>query len=228
MPSRSLLHLSLACCLAVSGTASAQASDDEAKRLYELGSERYDQRDFASSIQSFRRAYELSKRKELLYNIGVCYRELGDLEPSLDAFRQYLAFLGPSAPNAEVVRRQIADLERLVPARLELHARERRETAITIDGMPRGAAPVSVSLPAGAHTLVAESGGRAERLSLSLTAGERRILEVGPRRRTGLWIGLGLGAGVVVATAVTLAVVLTWPPPDPHRGTLDPQVVDIR
>lgn len=206
----------------------AQAVDVEARRLYKLGAERFDARDFKSAASAFQNAYELSHRKELLYNIGVCHREVGELEPALDAFRQYLAFAGPDGTNSVAVRQQIADLERLVPARLEVHSRG-AAAHLVLDGTITGTTPFVTSVPAGTHTLVARDAGPEDRLSLTLAAGERRLVEVGHKNRKPLWLGLGLGIGsaVVAAGIVTIAVLVTRPA-ELHPGTLDPMIVNVR
>lgn len=203
------------------------AADDEARRLYKVGIERFDARDFKSAVAAFQNAYDFSHRKELLYNIGVCHREVGELEPALDSFRQYLAFAGPNGANSDVVRQQIADLERLVPAKLEVHSRG-KTARLTLDGTAAGNTPFATTLPAGTHVLVARGAGPEDHLSLALVAGERRLVEVGRAPRTKLWIGLGVGAAVLVVAGVVTASVLATRPAELHPGTLDPQVVNVR
>lgn len=234
MSLRSIVIGVLLCGFAANAGAQAESSgvfskapDEEARRLYKAGSERFDARDFTNAATMFQHAYELSHRKELLYNIGVCHRELGELEPALDSFRQYLAFAGPDGNNAEAVRQQIADLERLVPAKLEVHSRG-KTAHLTLDGTAAGNTPFATTLPAGTHVLVASGAGPEDRLSLALVAGERRLVEVGRAPRTKLWVGVGVGAAVLVIAGVVTVSVLATRPAELHPGTLDPQIINVR
>jgi tetratricopeptide (TPR) repeat protein len=50
-----------------------------------FGQERY-----AEALKEFNEAYRLSHRSAFLYNIGVCYENLGQPEQAIDAFERFL------------------------------------------------------------------------------------------------------------------------------------------
>jgi tetratricopeptide (TPR) repeat protein len=110
----------------------------EARRWFETGRERYEQGEWRSALESFRRAYDLTGSPEVLFNIGQCADRLRMDRDALAAFELYLERLpdAPDRPNVEsriqVLRAEIArhdevtrqrDAARAERARLE---RERR------------------------------------------------------------------------------------------------------
>lgn len=105
--------------LVPASSAGAQSSpnDLEARRLFEAGSMAYDDARYEEAVQHFRRAYELSGRSELLYNVGQAADRLRRDAEALEAFEDYLA-ASPNADNRrqvevriEVLRRQLAMAE---------------------------------------------------------------------------------------------------------------------
>jgi len=63
--------------------AAARARFEQALSLYQEGS-------FAEAARVFEQAYSLSPQPELLHNIYLAYRDLGDLPRAADALRRYL------------------------------------------------------------------------------------------------------------------------------------------
>lgn len=62
-----------------------------ARGHFQLGSTYYSSGRFEEAAQEFEKAYNVSQRPQLLYNIYLAYRELNRLEPAADALRRYLA-----------------------------------------------------------------------------------------------------------------------------------------
>jgi tetratricopeptide (TPR) repeat protein len=103
---------------ALVSVASAQTpttSDAEARSLFEAGRIAYEAGRYQDSLQHFQRAYELSGRGALLYNIGSCLDRLRRDEEALAAFEQYLA-LGDAAPRRAEVEQRVAILRGNVAA----------------------------------------------------------------------------------------------------------------
>lgn len=101
--------------------AHAQAPpDDEARRLYVEGEAHYAAGRYRDAAASFERAYELSRRPALLFNLGNAYERLGDLKRAADYLRDYLN--SPGARGTELVRQRIVRLE-------ATHAAQERERA---------------------------------------------------------------------------------------------------
>lgn len=85
----------------------------EAREAFREGSDAYAEARYGEAMRLFRRAYELSGRAALLYNIGLTADRLRDDAAAVDAFERYLAS-GEDARRDEVERRLAASRARLV------------------------------------------------------------------------------------------------------------------
>lgn len=109
------LLLALALPLASSVDVSAQqgvssAQDAEARTAFEGAVAAFNDGDYESALVFFRRAYDLSGRAELLYNMGQCADRLRRDDEAIEAFEAYLD-AAPDAPNAGTVRSRLAHLQ---------------------------------------------------------------------------------------------------------------------
>lgn len=99
--------LALALVLGTAAVAQAQdATDEEARANFEAGRIAFADARFADALPYFERAYELSHRPELLYNIGICQDRLGHDAEALEAFEGYLEAI-PDADNRSEVEQRI-------------------------------------------------------------------------------------------------------------------------
>jgi tetratricopeptide (TPR) repeat protein len=107
-------------CLA-SGTVSAQTppaadgsaqNDEAARRNFKVGSAAFEAGQYEDALRYFERAYALSPRPELLYNIGQAADRLRQDERAIEALEGYLAAL-PNAPNYDEVENRVAALKRV-------------------------------------------------------------------------------------------------------------------
>ena len=87
--------------------------DREARFLFEAGRTAYDAGRYQESLDHFQRAYELSQRAALLYNVGQAADRLRKDELALDAFERYLAAL-PEADNRPAVEERIRVLRQVL------------------------------------------------------------------------------------------------------------------
>jgi tetratricopeptide (TPR) repeat protein len=87
--------------------------DREARAIYEAAVVAFDEGRFEDSLRLFRRAYELSERPELLFNVGTAADRLRHNEEALEAFEAYLA-ARPDAENRANVEARIAVLRRAI------------------------------------------------------------------------------------------------------------------
>ena len=85
-------------------------AEREARSLYAAGEEAFGSGDYERALDYFERAYALSPRAALLYNIAASADRMRDDARALEAFREYLAEEPDSARRAEVEAR-IAYLE---------------------------------------------------------------------------------------------------------------------
>jgi hypothetical protein len=106
-------------------------SDVEARSAFGRGREAYEQGSFGEALAHYEHAYSLSRRPELLFNIGRASEADGQVERAMQAYRAYLEAL-PTAANHAFVRSLLAKLE---------------------GGMKSKATPLTAPTPAPASTL---------------------------------------------------------------------------
>lgn len=85
------------------------ANDKLAREHYLRGERYYADGDYDSAIQEFKKAYDLSGRSKLLFNLANSYERLANYEEALEMLRQY----AKTAPEFEYdsVARRIRNLE---------------------------------------------------------------------------------------------------------------------
>lgn len=87
-------------------------SDTDARALFEAGRTAYDAGHFEDAVRSFRRAYVLSPRFPLLYNIGQAELRAGHDALALDAFEGFLR----QAPADDARRSEVEERIRVLRA----------------------------------------------------------------------------------------------------------------
>jgi tetratricopeptide (TPR) repeat protein len=91
------------------------ARDAEGRGLFEAGRAAFTDGRYEDALEYFDRAYALSHRSQLLYNIGSANDRLRRDEAALAAFEQYVREL-PTAPNVREVEARIRVLRASVEA----------------------------------------------------------------------------------------------------------------
>jgi tetratricopeptide (TPR) repeat protein len=104
--------------------------DEEARTLFREGEAAYGDGRFEEALDRFERAYELSQRVALLYNIGLAAMNVGKDHEALEAFRGYLAG-DADLPNRAIVEARVATLERRIAEQAEEEERLREAQART-------------------------------------------------------------------------------------------------
>jgi eukaryotic-like serine/threonine-protein kinase len=94
----------------VSSSPATSGDIDAAKTAFLAGQQHYVEGRFEEAIQKFKESHLLSARPELLFNIGMAYRRIGNKASAIRYFKQYLA-AAPAAKNAAAVRSMIEALE---------------------------------------------------------------------------------------------------------------------
>lgn len=88
-----------------------------AKRHFEVAKGYFDAQEYEKARQEFEKAYALKSEPELLFNIGQCYRLLGNLKETIKTFNQYLTRGGFYSREEVLVlikelEKQLAEAER--------------------------------------------------------------------------------------------------------------------
>jgi hypothetical protein len=120
--------------------------DAAARRAFETGREAYDRGRFAEALSSFERAYALSSKPILLFNIGRAAEAELQTERAISAYEAYLAALH-DAENREFVEARLTKLRQLRRTQQSSRSRESgpRLPANTDRAGAVEASPVSLS-----------------------------------------------------------------------------------
>jgi tetratricopeptide (TPR) repeat protein len=108
-----LHRLLLALICTVLGVRVASADEPSlraAKRHFERGEKLYALTKFSDALDEYQKAFDAKPIPDFLFNIGQCYRNLGDYDSAIFSYQKYLK-LAPDAPNRERVEQLISDLE---------------------------------------------------------------------------------------------------------------------
>ena len=116
----------------------SSSADKEARKLFFQGDRLYEEGKYEEAVAAFEKAYELSHRPELLFNLANAYERLGQYEEALRSLRDF----EPSAPEAD--RPKIAERIKTLEARAE----ERRQRESEKAAAPATAAATAPSPPA--------------------------------------------------------------------------------
>lgn len=108
----------LLCSLTERAQAQSSGADEEARALFQAGSVAFDEGRYENALEHFRRAYELSRRPALLYNVGVAAERVRHDEEALAAFQQFLREV-PDTPQRTAVEARVAILERAIRDRTQ-------------------------------------------------------------------------------------------------------------
>ncbi len=107
------------------------------RRYMEEGQGLYLAKDYESAAKRFEEGYEAYPYSAFLFNLGVCYQKLDNIELALQKFNKYLR-VDPNAPDAAKVQERVALLSKVVEARQlvaeALAAEEARKAAAEAAG----------------------------------------------------------------------------------------------
>jgi tetratricopeptide (TPR) repeat protein len=96
--------------LAVQAQEGTTAEDRQARAEFQAGRESFDAGRWEEALTHFEKAYELSPRPMLLYNIAKAQDNLGKLREARATYKRFLAAV-PDATNRGAVERRVAELD---------------------------------------------------------------------------------------------------------------------
>lgn len=192
-----------------------------AKREFQRGSTLYRTGQYREAIAAFEAAYKARPNGVVLYNIAQCHEKLGELKDALLYYRRYLEET-PKADDRAQVEATIASLEQRVAAKSIQELKVRSSPSggeVSIDGAPRGKAPLSLKLPVGAHEVqVGLEGYETGHRKVDLTPSAAVELDIAllpkaalspnrPAAPQKVWTWAALGtAGAALAAGVTFGL----------------------
>lgn len=160
----------------------------QAKELYVEGKAAYEARDFQHAYDSFKRAYLISQKPELLFNMASALQGLERPHDAAEALRAYLRQV-PEDPDRAAIERRIQTLEE---AQRILDGDSARKAATPVVQAP---APVTLVAPAPERVAVRHS--RKFGILLGTTLGVMAV---------GLAVGLGVGLSSTTEPASSVTV----------------------
>jgi tetratricopeptide (TPR) repeat protein len=128
--------------------ARSAAHDAEARALFQAGSVAFSEGRFTEALERYKRAFELSGRPEMHYNIAAAFDRAGLEAEALGAYERYLQSV-PAAANRSFVEARIAVLRPRVEAARATAAGARGGDAAS-DTSGRDPASGAASAPSGA------------------------------------------------------------------------------
>jgi tetratricopeptide (TPR) repeat protein len=179
------------------------AAERPGRELFERAETKFNVGRFDEALVDYQAAYDVEPLPAFLFNIGQCYRNLGNYERAQFFFRRYTA-LEPRSPNRAAAERLIAEMDRLAAEREAAKA----DAQPTMTAAPSLAAPAPAEPPAVAPL----------QASVAKTSDDRARTPV--YRRTWFWVA---ASAVVVAGGVATAFAVTR---DDPRSSLRP--IDTR
>lgn len=169
-----LMCLTIVASSSTGADAQSTRQDEEARTLFSLGSTAYDEGRFADALDYFQRAYDLSQRPQLLFNVGQAADRLRQDRRALEAFEAFLAAV-PNAPQREAIVARVAILRASI---------ERAEAAPAAPPAVEPPAPVVAPEP----VPVPVDDGRSAVPGVVIASGGGAVLVVGV-----VFLALGMG-----------------------------------
>lgn len=136
--------------------AAASAPDGEdrvrARAEFKAGMKHYNLSEYAEALERFKDAYRAYPEPLILYNIGQCYRQLGQKREGLKAFRNYL---NNSSSMHDAVEQIVAQLDKQIrdeeeaarQEKLAKEAAEQKRLEAESAAKPAAVAPTIVAAP---------------------------------------------------------------------------------
>ena len=201
------MALMLFAVLAARTAAAGEAAQERPGRaLFVRAESKFNVGRFDEALVDYQAAYDVEPLPAFLFNIGQCYRNMGNYERAQFFFRRYTT-LDPRSPNRPAAERLIAEMERL---------------AVEPAGTPAGDNPA----PGPSPSLAAPAPPAADRgpPAFAPASVAEKTTDTSARppvyRRAWFWIAV---SAVVVAGGVATAIAVT---PDDQRSSLRP--IDAR
>lgn len=182
-------------CCAVIAPRTATAAEDRAaaKAHYESATRLYDIHEYEAALEEYKAGYLVKPDPSFLYNIGQCYKKLGQAKKAREFFREYLRKADLDEQKRAQAEARLRELDAIdsatTPSPLVSPTRSEPEPA------PR-AIPVTAASPEPAGTPAAG-------LDLSSTDTTGPEPSAQPYHKT-WWFWTGVGAVVAAGTVTTI------------------------
>lgn len=183
------------------------------RALFEQAEAKFNVGRFDEALVDYLAAYDAEPQPAFLFNIGQCYRNMGNYERAQFFFRRYTA-LDPRSPNRPAAERLVTEMARLAAERPADGERERPPT-------PPPSPPPTLVAPAPAPITAAEQPtGASPTASVAVRTGNDPAPARPVHHRAWFWVAV---SAVVVVGGVATAFAVSQ---DDPRSSLRP--IDTR
>ena len=118
------------------------ADRQNAKAAYLEGSDYYETGQYAKAVEQFTRAWELSKKELLLYNIGQAYWKWYDIDPNIDHLRQAALFFRNFQKRMRLTEdydpTEVDNILKAIEAQIQVHEQKETEANRPVIVQPGG------------------------------------------------------------------------------------------
>lgn len=147
-------HVPLAVAQQPKGTIAEELPTDELREEWKRALDLVDNKDWAKALERFRRIYDQTKNPRVLYNVGVCEKQLKHYARALAAWEQALATNAGrlSAVEEQNIKSALVALRPFVTT-LSITSNE-ADATVVINGIESGTTPLAAPIPVDVARLV--------------------------------------------------------------------------
>jgi tetratricopeptide (TPR) repeat protein len=181
----------------------------QAKTHFETATRYYDVQEYEKAIAEYKAGYLAKPDPAFLFNIGQCYRKVGNTEKAQEFLKLFLNKAEPDDPNRANVEARIRDLETDEMFKEDLRRGETRTTIKTISAKPvEGSiadpddSEEKSSFSKRSSPFVTESNSEIPRFQVIVPA---ELATIPIYKTWWFWTGVGAVAVGAVVTAVLLS-----------------------
>jgi cytochrome c-type biogenesis protein CcmH/NrfG len=192
---------------------STAADDKEARDLFQIGKDAFDEGRFERALKYFQDAYSLSHRAALLSNIGTAADRLRRDQEAVDAYKKYLEQV-PQAPNRRLIEERIRIIESALSKSRPAPPAVEPTAPAPFDPTPAPTPQPTTAQPTNQMTKASEAPGpiapTPEQTARATFATPSDVTHPTDKAETPVtsrwWFWTGIGAVAVAAVVVVVAV----------------------
>jgi len=204
----------------------AESDKTVARAHYETATRLYDLREYSKALDEYKAAYLAKPDPAFLFNIGQCFRKLGNTTSAMDFYQQYLKKIPAEDPGRIQAEARIRDIQLGRESEDDPFAKPGEKDVLISQPIALPASPPEPPLPPKEATSPSPLPLPASSASTPPPEADRRLELTSPRSAQVLsspsiystwWFWTGVGS-VVVAGTVT-AIVLSKGGSEPNIAT---------
>lgn len=211
-------------------TSAEEAPAEDPRALFQEGQTAYNAGRYDTALARWQRAYELSGRSALLYNIAQAHSRLGRVPEEKAALEAFIAADDANQELKLTAEERLSSLEERIARTFIRVESELSGAEVFVDGVSVGTLPLpeGVRVSPGTHRITADAEGYVDAVaSVAVPAGETVTVELhfepivveSGRSISPLAWGLWAGGGAVLATGAVLGGLALGKSDGAYEGT---------